>query len=110
MIFPWHKDLDLFVSGDRIQKCFDPKIITKKNVSFTSALSCGAISVNTCQGGRTPRVKRCLHGNWVRGEKKTVKKTIQNLVPSKNGLRFGDVKPSLNQREDIFLLHKDTVL
>ena len=42
--------------------------------------------------------------------KKTVKKTIQNLVPSKNRLRFGDVKPSLNQREDIFLLHKDTVL
>ena len=43
-------------------------------------------------------------------EKKNGKKAIQNLVPSKNRLRFGDVKPSLNQREDIFLLHKDTVL
>ena len=43
-------------------------------------------------------------------EKKNGKKAIQNLVPSKNRLRFGDVKPSLNQWEDIFLLHKDTVL
>ena len=43
-------------------------------------------------------------------EKKNGKKAIQNLVPSKNRLHFGDVKPSLNQREDIFLLHKDTVL
>ena len=43
-------------------------------------------------------------------EKENGKKTIQNLVPSKYKLRFGDVKPSLNQREDIFLLHKDTVL
>ena len=42
--------------------------------------------------------------------RKTVKKTIQNLVPNKYKLRFGDVNPSLNQREDIFLLRKDTVL
>ena len=38
------------------------------------------------------------------------KKAIQNLVPSKNKLRFGDVKPLLNQREDIFPLCKDTAL
>ena len=41
---------------------------------------------------------------------KTVKIFIQNLVPSKYKLRFRDVKPSLNQGEDIFLLHMDTVL
>ena len=34
------------------------------------------------------------------------KKVIQNLVPSKYKLPFGDVKPSLNQGEDIFLLIK----
>ena len=38
------------------------------------------------------------------------KRAIQNLVLNKPKLRFGDVKPSLNQREDIFLLQKDTVL
>ena len=38
------------------------------------------------------------------------RKVIQNLVPNKYKLRFGDVNSSLNQREDIFLLHKDTVL
>ena len=43
-------------------------------------------------------------------EEENGKKTIQNVVPSKYKLRFGDVKPSLNQGEDIFLLHKDTVL
>ena len=43
-------------------------------------------------------------------EKENGKKAIQNLVPSKYKLRFGDVKPSLNQGEDIFPLHKDTVL
>ena len=43
-------------------------------------------------------------------EEENGKKAIQNLVPSKSRLRFGDVKPSLNQREDIFLLRKDTVL
>ena len=43
-------------------------------------------------------------------EEENGKKAIQNLVPSKYKLRFGDVKPSLNQGEDIFLLHKDTVL
>ena len=42
-------------------------------------------------------------------EEKNGKRAIQNLVPSKFKLRFGDVKPSLNQGEDIFLLHKDTV-
>ena len=41
---------------------------------------------------------------------KNSKKTIKNLVPHKYKLRLGDVKPPLNQREDIFLLHKDTVL
>ena len=35
------------------------------------------------------------------------KKVIQNLVPSKYKLPFADVKPSLNQGEDIFLLHRD---
>ena len=43
-------------------------------------------------------------------EEENGKKAIQNVVPNKYKLRFGDVKPSLNQREDIFLLHKDTVL
>ena len=43
-------------------------------------------------------------------EEENSKKVIQNLVPSKYKLRFGEVKPSLNQREDIFPLHKDTVL
>ena len=38
------------------------------------------------------------------------KKAIQNLVPSKDKLCFGDEKPSLNQWEDIFPLHNDTVL
>ena len=38
------------------------------------------------------------------------KKAIQNLVPNKSKLRFGDAKFSLNQREDIFPLHKDKVL
>ena len=35
------------------------------------------------------------------------KKTIQNLVPRKCKLRFGDL---LNQREEIFPLHEDIVL
>ena len=43
-------------------------------------------------------------------EEENGKKAIQNLVPSKYKLRFGDVKPSLNQWVDIFLLHKVTVL
>ena len=43
-------------------------------------------------------------------EEENGKKTIQNLVPKKYKLRFGDVKFSLNQREDIFLLQKDMVL
>ena len=43
-------------------------------------------------------------------EEENGKKAIQKLVPSKCKLRFGDVKPSLNQGEDIFPLHKDTVL
>ena len=34
------------------------------------------------------------------------KKAIQNLVPNKYKLRFGDVNSLLNQREDIILLHK----
>ena len=38
------------------------------------------------------------------------KRTIQNLVPKNYKLRFGDVNPSLNQREDIFPLHKDAAL
>ena len=43
-------------------------------------------------------------------EEENSKKAIQNLVPSKYKLHFGDVNLSLNQQEDIFLLHKDTVL
>ena len=43
-------------------------------------------------------------------EEENGKKDIQNLVPRKYKLRFGVVKPSLNQREDILPLHKDTVL
>ena len=43
-------------------------------------------------------------------EEENGKKAIQNLVPSRYKLRFGDVKPSLNQGKDIFPLHKDTVL
>ena len=63
-------------------------------------------SVSACQGGRVPCVKRCLHGNWIQGGKKA----IQNLVPRKYKLRFGDEKPSLSQGEDIFPLHKVTAL
>ena len=40
-------------------------------------------------------------------EKENGKKSIQNLVYK---LRFGDINSWLNQREDIFPLHKDTVL
>ena len=43
-------------------------------------------------------------------EKENGKTAIQNLVPSKYKLRFGDVKPSLNQEEDIFPLQNDAVL
>ena len=43
-------------------------------------------------------------------EEENGKNTIQNLVPKKYKLRFGDVNPSLNKHEDIFLLHKDTAL
>ena len=35
-------------------------------------------------------------------EEENDKKTIQNLVPKKYKLRFGDVNPLLNQREEIF--------
>ena len=38
------------------------------------------------------------------------KKAIQNLVPSKYKLRFGDVNPLPSQGGNIFPLHKDTVL
>ena len=53
-------------------------------------------------------IKRRLPG--IGYEEENSKKAIQNLVPSKYKLRFGDVKPSLNQGGDIFPLHKDTVL
>ena len=43
-------------------------------------------------------------------EEENGKKAIQNLVPSKYKLRFGNVKPSLNHREDVFSLYKDTAL
>ena len=43
-------------------------------------------------------------------EEENGKKAIQNLVPKKYKLRFGDVKPSLSRRDDIFPLDKDTVL
>ena len=43
-------------------------------------------------------------------EEENGKKAIQNLVPNKYKLRFGELNPLLNQREDIFPLHKDTVL
>ena len=42
-------------------------------------------------------------------EQENGKKAIQNLVPEYK-LRFVDVKLSLNQGDDIFPLHKDTVL
>ena len=42
-------------------------------------------------------------------EEENGKTVIQNLVSSKYQLRFVDVKPSLNQGDDIFLLDKDTV-
>ena len=38
------------------------------------------------------------------------KKAIQSLVPEKYKLRYGDVEFTLNQREEIFPLHRDTVL
>ena len=43
-------------------------------------------------------------------EEENCKKAIQNLVPHMYKLRFGDVNSSLNQRNDVFPLHKDTVL
>ena len=43
-------------------------------------------------------------------EEENGKKAIQNLVPSKYKLHFGEANPSLNQREDIFPLYKDRVL
>ena len=43
-------------------------------------------------------------------EEENGKKVIQNLVPSKYKLCLGDVKLLLNQKNDIFLLHKHTVL
>ena len=43
-------------------------------------------------------------------EEENGKKAIQNLVPKKYKLCFAVVNPSLNQREDIFPLHKDTAL
>ena len=43
-------------------------------------------------------------------EKENGKKAIKNLVPQKYKLHFEDINPSLNQREDIFLLHQDTAL
>ena len=43
-------------------------------------------------------------------EEKNGKKTIQNLLPNKYKLRLGDAWFSLYRREDIFPLHKDTVL
>ena len=43
-------------------------------------------------------------------EEENGKKAIKNLVPSKYKLRFGDVKPLLNQGEGIFPLHKDAAL
>ena len=35
-------------------------------------------------------------------EEENGRKAIQNLVPNKYTLRFGDVNPLLNHREDIF--------
>ena len=43
-------------------------------------------------------------------EEENGKKAIRNLVPKKYKLRFGDVNLSLNQREGIFPLYKDTAL
>ena len=43
-------------------------------------------------------------------EEENGKNAIQQLVPKKYKQRFWDVSPSLNQREDIFSLHKDTAL
>ena len=43
-------------------------------------------------------------------EEENRKKAIKNLAPSKYKVLSGDVKPSLNQGEDIFRQHKDTVL
>ena len=43
-------------------------------------------------------------------EEENGKKAIQNLVPKKYKLHFGDVNSSLNQQEDIFPLNKDMVL
>ena len=40
-------------------------------------------------------------------EEENGKKAIQNLVPKKCKLRFGDVNLSLNQGKEIFPLHKD---
>ena len=42
-------------------------------------------------------------------EEENGKKVIENLVPKKYKLHFGDVNLSLNQGEDIFPLHKDTI-
>ena len=58
--------------------------------------------------------KECLVSRYVYiaiwYEEENGKKAIQNVVPSKYNLRFGDLKLSLNQGEDIFPQRKDTVL
>ena len=43
-------------------------------------------------------------------EEESGKKAIQDFVLNKYKLRLGDVQLSLNPGEDIFPLHKDTVL
>ena len=65
-------------------------------------------SVSACQGGRV-LVSRDVY-IAIGYEEENGRKAIQNLVPSKYKLRFGDVNPSPSQGVNIFPLHKDTVL
>ena len=106
---------DLFVSGDRIQKIFDQKELQIKmslsvQCSIVEQFSFNDKKVKSVHvNGEVCFVSRDVYKE-IGYEEENGEKTIQNLVPNKYKLRFGDVNPSLNQREDIFPLRKDTVL
>ena len=92
----------------------EPKIIKKKSLSVQRSV----VEQFSFNGKKVQSVhvkgEECLVSRDVyiaiEYEEENVKRTIRNLVPGKYKLCFGDVKHSLNQSEDIFLLHKDTVL
>ena len=96
------------------------KILTQKELQRKMSLSVqrSVVEQNSFNGKKVQSVhvkgEECLLSRdvymTIGCEEENRKKATQNLVPSKYKLRFEDAKPSLNQREDIFPLHKDTVL